>query len=117
MKRTALFAPAAIGAGILLALAVPLSASAHVTVDASSTAAGSYSLLTFGINHGCDGSATTAVEITQPDSIVAATATVNPNWTISKVTTPLDAPIAEEDGDEITDRVSQVVFTAVTPLA
>jgi periplasmic copper chaperone A len=101
MKRSALFVPSAIGAGLLLALAAPLSASAHVTVDASSTAAGSYSLLTFGINHGCEGSATTSVEISLPESIDDATATVNPNWTISKST----------------DGVAKVVFTAITPLA
>jgi periplasmic copper chaperone A len=117
MKRTIALSSAALSAGVLLALAAPLSASAHVSVSASSTAAGSYSVLTFSVGHGCDGSPTQQIAITIPDGIDAVTPTVNPNWTISKVTEPLDEPIAEEDGDEITDRVSQVVYTATTPLA
>jgi periplasmic copper chaperone A len=117
MKRTIALSSAALGAGVLLALAAPLSASAHVGVSASSTAAGSYSVLTFSVGHGCDGSPTQQIAITIPDGIDAVTPTVNPNWTISKVTEPLDEPIAEDDGDSITDRVSQVVYTATTPLA
>jgi periplasmic copper chaperone A len=117
MKRTIALSSAALGAGVLLALAAPLSASAHVSVSASSTAAGSYSVLTFSVGHGCDGSPTTTVAISLPESIVTATPTVNPNWTITKVTEPLDEPIAEDDGDSITERVSQIVYTAITPLA
>ena len=117
MKRTAVLTSSALGAGLLLALAAPLSASAHVSVDASSTAAGSYSVLTFAVGHGCDGSPTTSVAISLPESIVAATPTVNPNWTISKVFAPLDEAIEQEHGDPLTDRVAQVVYTAITPLA
>jgi len=117
MKRTIALSSAALGAGVLLALAVPLSASAHVGVTASTTAAGAYSVLTFSVGHGCDGSPTQTIAITIPDGIDAVTPTVNPNWTISRVMEPLDEPIAEEDGDQITERTSQVVYTANTPLA
>ena len=117
MKRTIALSSAALGAGVLLALASPLSASAHVSVDASTTAAGAYSVLTFSVGHGCDGSPTQTIAITIPDGIDAVTPTVNPNWTISRVTEPLDEPIAEEDGDQITERTSQIVYTATTPLA
>lgn len=117
MKRTIALTTTALGAGLLLAVAAPLSASAHVGVEASTTAANSYSVLTFGVGHGCDGSPTTSLAITLPESIVAATATVNPNWTISKVYEPLDTPIEQEEGDAITERVAQVVYTAITPLA
>ena len=117
MKRTIALSSAALGAGVLLALAAPLSASAHVGVTASTTAAGAYSVLTFSVGHGCDGSPTQQIAITIPDGIDAVTPTVNPNWTISRVTEALDEPIAEDDGDEITDRTSQVIYTATTPLA
>jgi periplasmic copper chaperone A len=117
MKRPIILSTTALGAGLLLAVAVPLSASAHVSVSASSTAAGSYSVLTFAAGHGCDGSPTTSLEITLPESIVAATATVNPNWTISKTYAPLDEAIEQEEGDPITERVATVVYTAITPLA
>lgn len=117
MKRTVALSSAALGAGVLLALAAPLSASAHVSVSASTTAAGAYSVLTFSVGHGCDGSPTQTIAISIPDAITSVTPTVNPNWTITRVTEPLDEPIAEEDGDEITDRTSTVVYTAITPLA
>ena len=117
MKRTIALSSAALGAGVLLALAAPLSASAHVGVTASTTAAGAYSVLTFSVGHGCDGSPTQTIAISIPDGIDAVTPTVNPNWTISRVTEPLDEPIAEEDGDQITERTSQIVYTATTPLA
>jgi uncharacterized protein YcnI len=91
-------ATALLGAG-LLALSAPLAASAHVEVEPSSTAAGSYSLLTFSVGHGCDGSATTAITIDIPDSITSVTPTVNPGWEITPLT----------DG--------QVTYTAATPLA
>jgi len=117
MKRPVLLTTTALGAGLLLALAAPLSASAHVSVDASTTAAGSYTVLTFSVGHGCEGSPTTSLEITLPESIIAATATVNPNWAISKTYAPLDEAIEQEHGDPLTDRVSTVVYTAITPLA
>jgi len=85
-----------------LVVATPLAASAHVTVSPSSTAAGSNTVLTFSVPHGCDGSATTSLAFAIPDDIPSVTPTVNPNWTIDKVM----------DGD----RVSTVVYTAVVPL-
>jgi periplasmic copper chaperone A len=117
MKRNALFTMSALGAGVALAVAVPLSASAHVGITATSTAAGSYTVLTFAVGHGCDGSPTTSVDISVPESIAEATATVNPNWTISEVTEPLDEPLALEDGDTLTERVAHIVYTAKEPLA
>ncbi|GAA1939985.1 YcnI family protein [Agromyces allii] len=101
--RTAAIASSALVGGALLALGAPLAASAHVTVTPTDTAAGSYSVLTFSVGHGCEGSPTTSLTVDIPDEIESVTPTVNPNWTIEKVA----------DGE----RTSQVVYTAVTPLA
>ncbi|TFD84538.1 DUF1775 domain-containing protein [Cryobacterium lactosi] len=87
-----------LGAG-LLALSAPLAASAHVDVEPSSTAAGSYSLLTFSVGHGCDGSSTTGITIDIPDTITSVSPTVNPGWDVTPLT----------DG--------QVSYAAQTPLA
>lgn len=92
-----------VGAG-LLALSAPLAASAHVNVEPTSTAAGSYSLLTFSLSHGCDGSATTGISIDIPESIESVTPTVNPGWNIEKVT----------DGE---GRVTRIAYTTDAPLA
>ena len=115
--RTPAIAASALGAGLLLAVAVPLSASAHIEITPDSTAAGSYSDLTFSVPHGCDGSPTTKIAIDIPESVVSVTPTVNPNWTIEKVSVKLAKPIADSEGNSITERVGQVVYTATTPLA
>lgn len=109
--RKSFTAVGALSAGIILALAAPLSASAHVSVDASSTAAGSSTVLTFSVPHGCEGSSTTVVAIEIPQGIDSVTPTVNPNWTISRTTEPFEPAAA--DGSE---RTAQVVYTAATPL-
>jgi uncharacterized protein YcnI len=115
--RTPLAATTALAAGALLAIAVPLSASAHVGVAPSSTAAGSSTVLTFALSHGCDGSATTAIAIDIPESISSVTPTVNPNWEVDKVQVNLDKPIKDGHGNSITTRVGQIVYTAKAPLA
>jgi uncharacterized protein YcnI len=97
-----------------LALAGP--ASAHVTITPSTAAAGAYTIVTVSVPHGCDGSATTKVAIQTPEDIIEVTPTRNPFYDVEKVTTKLDEPITAEDGDQITERTSQVVYTAKTPL-
>ncbi|WGY03528.1 YcnI family protein [Nocardioides sp. QY071] len=92
-------------------------ASAHVSVSPDTTAAGSYAVLTFSVPHGCEGSPTTKVAIQMPEDVPQVTPTVNPNWTVEKVSEKLAEPLKDAHGNEITERVSQVVYTAKTPLA
>jgi uncharacterized protein YcnI len=106
---------AAVAAGSLL-LWGATTAFAHVSVSASDTAAGAYTILTFSVPHGCDGSATTEVSIQMPEQINAATPTRTANWEVEKVMQTLDAPITDSHGNEITERVGEVVYTATTPL-
>lgn len=91
-------------------------ASAHVSVTPSDTGAGAYTVLTFSVPHGCDGSPTTKLAISLPDGINEATATRNPFYKISTTTEKLAEPLTTEDGDEVTERTSTVVYTATTPL-
>lgn len=101
--RIARLSAAGLAAGAVLALtAVPVAASAHVTVTPSGTAAGSYTVLTFAFSHGCEGSPTTALTFDIPESIDSVSPTLNPNYAIEKVA----------DGD----RTAQVVYTAITPV-
>ena len=101
----------ALGAGALLALAGALPASAHVGVTASTTAAGSTALLSFNVPHGCDGSPTTVISIELPESIIAATPTVVAGWDATKVTAEM-AATSDAHGNEVTERVAEVVYTA-----
>lgn len=82
-------------------------ASAHVTVDPESTAAGSYTVMTVSVPHGCDGEPTEKVRIGLPDELAGVTPSVNPNWKIAAV---------HEDDDEDKD-VTEIDYTAKTPLA
>ena len=107
---------AVVPAALVGALALAGAASAHVTITPATTAAGAYTVLTVSVPHGCDGSPTTKVAIKTPDDIIEVTPTRNPFYDVEKVTTKLDQPIKAEDGDEITERTSEVVYTAKTPL-
>jgi uncharacterized protein YcnI len=105
--------PLALGA-VVLGLATP--ASAHVTVTASSTAAGAFTVLTLSVPHGCDGSATTELAIQIPEGIDEVTPTRNPLWEVDKQLERLDPPVTDEEGNEITERVATVTYTAKSPL-
>lgn len=106
--------PAAAAAGALTLAAAP--AAAHVSITPNTTAAGAYAVLTVSVPHGCDGSATTAIAVQLPEEIYAVTPTRNPYWTVEKVVDQLDEPITDAHGNEVTERVAQVVYTARTPL-
>ncbi len=104
--------PLALGAA--LALAAP--AAAHVTVSASTTAAGAFTVLTVSVSHGCEGSPTTALKVQIPEGINAVTPTRNPLWKVEKEVEQLDPPVVDEHGNEVTERVATVTYTARTPL-
>lgn len=106
--------PTAAAAGALALTAAP--AAAHVTISPSTNEAGAYAVLTVSVPHGCDGSPTTRIAVDLPDEIYAVTPTRNPFWDVKTVMEQLDEPISDAHGNEITERVDQVVYTALTPL-
>ncbi len=114
--RRALTATATAGGTAALMMAGLAGASAHVSVTPDKTTANSYALLTFGVPHGCDTSGTTKLTINLPEDLTDATPTVNPNWTVEKVTQTLPAPKKLADGTSITKRTSQIVYTAKASL-
>lgn len=97
--------------GGILALSAVIPASAHVGVAGSSTAAGSYSLLTFSFAHGCEGAATTQLAIQIPEGIEVVRPAVNALWDIETVSAEaIGSPEAEPAA------ISEVVFIAHTPI-
>lgn len=116
-KKRPLFMGAAAALGALaLSIGGAAAAQAHVTVSPDTAEAGSYAVLSFSVPHGCDGSATTEVAIRIPDGINAVTPTRNGFYSVEKVAEALDEPIADSHGNEITERVAEIVYTATTPL-
>lgn len=105
---------AAIGGAALIAAGT--SASAHVTVDPGEGSAGERTLLTFAFSHGCDGSATTEIRIQIPESIPTVAPTINPGWDASKEMETLETPIEASHGEQITERVAEVIYTAKAPI-
>lgn len=112
MNRTIRVATALV-AGTLLALAVPLAASAHVTLDTNTAEANSFTLLTFKVPNESETAGTSKIEVTLPlDTPLAFVSYVPvPGWTTEVVTEHLDTPVEGLYG-EITDPVSKVVWTA-----
>ena len=101
-------------AGVVVLAAGP--AAAHVTISPGEGTAGSYTVLTASVPHGCDGSPTTEVAIQMPEEILSVTPTRNPLWDVRTVMQQLDEPVADPHGNEVTERVGQVVYTAREPL-
>ena len=101
-------------AAVALSLAAP--ASAHVTTTPSTTSAGAFTVATFSVPHGCEGSPTTKVEIQVPESVLSVTPTRNPFYAVEKTIQKLDEPVTDAHGNEVTERVASIVYTADTPL-
>jgi periplasmic copper chaperone A len=116
MALRARLLPTAIIAGGAFAIAASTSVSAHVSIAEQEAVTGAFTLLTFGVPHGCEKSPTTRVRIQMPETIPQVTPTVNARWDVEKVMTTLDEPIEAGHGEQITERDSEVVYTAKTPL-
>ncbi len=128
-RRNGLLISGGLAAGLLLAVGVAASASAHVTVAPNTAPAGSSTILSFSFAHGCepaDGSTspdspTTRMVFTIPDSVDSVTPVVNPGWDVQVVRGPAAAATpGSTDGatPATTDptHVSSVVFTAKTAI-
>ncbi len=108
--------PATLAAAATLSLCFALPAAAHVSITATTTVVGEYSVLTVSVPHGCDGSATTRVEVQLPEEILSVTPTRNPFWTLATKTVRLDKPVTDAHGNTVTERMGSVVYTATTSL-
>jgi len=104
---------AALATGVLLAIAVPLTASAHVTLASNRAAAGSDALLSFIVPTESATATTTKLELTIPQATPFADVSyiAVPGWTTQLVKETLDTPIIGDNGS-ITEAVTHVVWTA-----
>jgi periplasmic copper chaperone A len=110
-------AGSAVAAALAIVVAGPApSASAHVSITPSTTAAGAYAVLDVSVPHGCEGSPTTEVTIRMPDEINAVTPTRNALWEVEKEVVQLDPPVTDAHGNELTERVASVTYRADVPL-
>lgn len=101
---------------IALAFGGATAANAHVGAKPDTNEAGSYAVVAVSVPHGCDVSPTTKVALKIPEGINAVTPTRNAFYTVEKVMEKLDTPIKDSHGNDVTERVAEVVYTATTPL-
>ena len=80
----------------LALLAVP--AGAHVVIAPAEAPAANYTRIAFMVGHGCAGAATTAIEVTLPESVVLARPAPKPGWTIAIEMRDITRPIPTEHG-------------------
>ena len=71
-----------VGLAAVLTLAAAPAASAHVSVTPKAADADSYQVLRFGVGHGCEDQATTALRIEIPPGVVSARPQPKPGWTL-----------------------------------
>lgn len=79
-------------AGTALACLSAGLAEAHVGVTPAEVPSGQTTLIGFGIGHGCDGAATTAIRMQIPAGIISVQPVAKPGWDIAITTGTYDAP-------------------------
>ncbi|MCY7418364.1 MAG: YcnI family protein [Chloroflexi bacterium] len=101
---------------LLLAVAVPTSAHVYVT-DGEAIVGGGYGTeFTFRVPHGCDGAATTAIEVQIPAGVTGVKPKLMVGWTIDVVSTAPVLPSMAPDAsfpDEQLDAMKAPVVTSV----
>jgi uncharacterized protein YcnI len=102
------------GGAIAGVLAFAVAASAHVTVSPSTAQQGAFTSIAFRVPTESDSASTTKVDVhfdlTNPIATVDYQAI--PGWTATVTTSKLSKPITDDDGNQVTQAVSEIVWTA-----
>ena len=111
MKRSSLIVAA--GAALLLALAAPAAAFAHVSVAPNVAAAGSYALVNFTVPNESATAVTNKVELALPTDTPILNVSYVPvaGWNTELVRETLPSPVKVGD-NTITEAITKVVWTA-----
>jgi uncharacterized protein YcnI len=113
LKKTLPATALALGLGVTLAIGIPLSASAHVTLDDNTAEAGSYALLTFKVPNESDAATTTSVTVSLPSDTPFVSVRTVPvaGWTAEVIVTTLPEPVQIGE-TTITEAPTSIVWTA-----
>ena len=103
----------AAGAGLLLALAAPLAASAHVSVTPDTAASGSYALVTFKVPNESATATTDVFEVELPTDTPFTSVSYVPvaGWSTELVRETLPQPVTVGE-NEITEAVTKIIWRA-----
>ncbi len=97
-------------------LLVPAAASAHVTLQPDSVPAGGFSRLDVRVPNERDDASTEKVEVEFPDGFIFVSTEPVPGWKAVVANEKLATPI-ESHGEQITEQVKTVTWTAEDPAA
>lgn len=94
----------------LAAALFPLAASAHVTLETQSAAAGSTYKAVLRVGHGCDGSPTTAIRVRIPEGMIAVKPMPKPGWELATREAPYATPVKYFEST-LTQGVTEIAWT------
>jgi uncharacterized protein len=97
-------------AAALVALALPATARAHVTLQPASAPAGGFARLDVRVPNERDDAGTTKVDVQMPPGIVSASYEPVPGWDVEVTRERLDQPI-EVEGFDATEQVARITWT------
>lgn len=101
----------AAAAAASMALAIPATAGAHVTVAPQSLPAEGYGEVALNVPHGCEDAPTTKLTVKMPDQVIGATPQEVAGWRVTTREGKLPKP-AEAHGERITEGVREITWTA-----
>jgi uncharacterized protein YcnI len=93
------------------ALALPATASAHVTLQPSEAPAGGFTVLNVRVPNERDDAGTSKVAVQMPDGFASASYEKVPGWTVEVRRGKAPKPI-DMHGEKVTEQVDQVTFTS-----
>jgi periplasmic copper chaperone A len=114
MRRTVLRVGAVLAAATAAVFVLAGPAAAHVTVNPSNATQGGYTKVAFRVPNEKDTATTTKLEVNLPTDTPIASVSLKPltGWNGVTETTKLATPIKTDDGDEITEAVTKITWTA-----
>jgi uncharacterized protein YcnI len=114
MRRTFLRGLAVVGIAATAVLLLAGPAAAHVTVNPSNATQGGYTKVAFRVPNEKSDAQTVKLEVSLPTETPIASVSLRPlaGWTGVTETTKLATPIKTDDGDEITEAVTKITWTA-----
>jgi uncharacterized protein YcnI len=107
---------AAVVAVVLALFIAPTAASAHVTVSSEDATRGGTGVLTFRVPTESATASTIKLQVQLPTATPIASVLIQPvpGWTAHAITAKLATPITTDDGDKVTEAVSEIDWTATS---
>jgi len=103
-----------VAGGLLVAFALP--AWAHISVNPSEASKGGFEKLTFRVPNETDNANTIKLDVQIPTDPPLASVSVQPKsgWTVEVQKSPLATPVTNDDGNTVTEAVSEIIWSGGT---